>query len=67
MSHIATDNQRCRDVAYRVVMDESFFGRMSVYQQGRCIAEIAAEIADAANGALDHFRSNLGAFDADPD
>lgn len=67
MGRISTDNQHCRDVAFRVVQGDPFFNRMSVEQRDRCIVEIASEIADAANGALDHFRSNLGAFDVDLD
>lgn len=66
MSYISESNNLIHTVARQAVSDEPWFKRMAVADRGRCVGEIAAEMASAANGQIDHYRQNLGAFDADP-
>lgn len=66
MSHISETNNLSHTIARQAISDEPWFKRLPVADRGRCVADIAAEIADAVNGRIDHYRENLGAFDVDP-
>lgn len=66
MSYVSVNNNLSHTIARQAVGNEPWFKRLPVADRGRCIADIAAEIAEAANGRINHYRENLGAFDVDP-
>lgn len=67
MNYISVTNNLIHTIARQVVSDEAWFKRLPMTDRGRCINDLAAEIAESANNWLNHQRENLGAFDADPE
>ena len=66
MSYISVSNSLSHTIARQACSDEPWFKRLPMAVRGRCVSDIAAEIADAVNGSINHYRENLGAFDVDP-
>lgn len=66
MSYLNTNHALSYTIARQALSDEPWFKRMSFSDRGRCVSDIATEIADAVNGRINHYRENLGAFDVDP-
>lgn len=63
MSYISVNNNLSHTIARQAISDELWFKRLPVADRGRCVMDVAAEIADAVNGKINHYRENLGAFD----
>lgn len=63
MSYISVNNNLSHTIARQAISDEPWFKRLPVADRGRCVTDVAAEIADAVNGKINHYRESLGAFD----